>query len=401
MPFLLLTSFLFMMYANPAVFFPPLEAIRPVQLAGVAAIALLTMRKTLWGEAWRFVRPEGLYMAMLLVAAALSCLGAFWPRLAFESALDLAKVALIYFAIVNLVDTELRMKWVTLALVAGGIVPAVFAVKNYLQGNFIEGNRAAWVGTFGNPNDLAYSLVILMPIAFQAGATSRWMYRPLFWGIAALYFAGIFVTHSRGGLIGACAVLLVLGLRQEAMAARIFTISALVVVLIFGAFYWGRDDGFANLRSDFTAQQRIETIKAGLRMFADHPLFGVGLGCSVVAWSFFAPSNLAFKDHLVIHNTPVQALSELGILGFIPFTLLLLAAWMHVRQMARSSSYLIRTYAVAFEASLVGFVACGMFGGYLMSWYPYIVIGLISALTCFKEGNRPGSPGGDIHAVNA
>src|SRR5688572_24625008 len=99
MPFLLLTSFLFMLYAPPANLVPALNAIRPVQLAGVAAIALLTMRKTLWRETWRFVRPEGLYMAMLLIASALSCLGAFWPRLAFESTLDLAKVALIYFAI--------------------------------------------------------------------------------------------------------------------------------------------------------------------------------------------------------------------------------------------------------------------------------------------------------------
>jgi putative inorganic carbon (HCO3(-)) transporter len=395
MPFLLLTSFLFMLYAPPANLIPALNPIRPVQLAGVAAIALLTMRKTLWGETWRFVRPEGLYMAMLLIASALSCLGAFWPRLAFESTLDLAKVALIYFAIVNLVDTELRMKRVTLVLIVAGIVPAVFAVKNYLQGNFIEGNRAAWMGTWGNPNDLAYGLVILIPIAFQISRITRWIYRPIFWGITALYFAGIFVAHSRGGMIGACAVLLILGLRQEGVGAKAFTIAALIGVLIFGAFYWGRDDGFDDIRSDFTAQQRIETIKAGLRMFADHPFLGVGLGCSVVAWSFFAPSDLAFKDSLVIHNTPIQALSELGLLGFLPFMLLLVAAWVHVRQMARSSSGLIRTYAVAFEASLVGFVACGMFGGYVLSWYPYIVIGLISALTCFKEGKR------DVHAVNA
>jgi putative inorganic carbon (HCO3(-)) transporter len=388
MPFFLLISFLFMMYANPAVFFPPLEAVRPVQLAGVAALAMLTVRKTIWGETWRFVRPEGLYMAALLIAGGLSCLGAFWPRLAFESAMDLAKVGLIYYAIVNLVDTELRLKRVTLVLVAAGIVPAFFTLKNYAAGNFVEGTRAAWVGTFGNPNDVAYSLVMLVPIAFQVRQITRWFYRPLIWGVIAVYFAGIFVTQSRGGLLGAGAVLLILGLRQEGIGARILTIAALIGILVFGAFYWGRDAGFENLQTDFTAYQRIETIKAGLRMFADNPFLGVGLGCSIVAWSFYAPTNLAFKDTLVIHNTPVQALSEIGLLGFIPFMLLMGAAWVHVRRMARSPSPLIRQCAVAFEASLAGFVVCGLFGGYLLSWYPYIVIGLISALTCLNtEGD--------------
>jgi putative inorganic carbon (HCO3(-)) transporter len=403
MPFVFLSLFLFMLYANPALLVPGLDVFRPAALAGIGATALLTMQKTAWGQSWKYGRPEGGLVVALIAAAGLSCIGAFWPRLAVDSTIDLFKIALIYFVIVNVVDSESRLKTAMIILIAGGLFPAAGAVKNYLQGNFMEGNRAAWIGTFANPNDLAYSVVILIPLALQMSRVMHWKWKPIFFAILGLYFAAIFATHSRGGLIGAGAVLLLIGLRQRGVFSKLVTAGALAAVLVFATYYWGRNEGFNNLSKDFTVHQRIETIAAGLRMFADHPIAGVGLGCSVVAWPIYAPADIDFKGSLIIHNTAVQALSELGLLGFVPFVLLLGAAWVHIRRLQKESipDSDVQRYAVGLEAALFGYLICGLFGGYVLSWFPYIIIGLISALVALTQQQEEESREQELDEVHA
>jgi putative inorganic carbon (hco3(-)) transporter len=393
MPFFFLASFLFMLYASPAFLFPALAVFHPAQVAGIGAMTVFILQKRNWTENWKFIRPEGGMMVFILVGAALSCLGAFWPKLAVENTMVLLKIGVIYFAIVNLVDTPRRMKITALALMLGGLFPALGTIYNYATGNFcncFEGNRASWIGAYANPNDLAYALVILIPLAFQMSRISHWVWKPVFWGILAIFFAGIVATHSRGGLVGAGAVMLLIGLRQRGIPSRVITASILSAGLVYALFFWGRSEGFQDISKDFTAHQRIETIKAGLRMFIDYPLLGVGLGCSVVAWPFYAPPDIDFRTSLIIHNTVVQAMSEMGLLGFVPFVIFIGAGWVHVRRVMKSAAPDgdARKWAIALEASLFGFLVCGLFGGYVVSWFPYIIVGLISALMCLTKGKR-------------
>jgi hypothetical protein len=71
---------------------------------------------------------------------------------------------IVFFFIVNCANTERRLRGVMWTMVIGGLLPAAGTLRNYLQGNLVEG-RAAWVGIFANPNEVAYSLVILLPLA--------------------------------------------------------------------------------------------------------------------------------------------------------------------------------------------------------------------------------------------
>jgi len=129
MAFLLLLAFLLMLYANPSLLVPSLEAVRPAQLAGMSAAAILVMQKTVSRKGIRFVWPESYLLIGLTAAFALSCFGAFWPNLAFETTLDFLKIAIIYFLIVNCVDTERRLWLTTATLVVAGVVPALGTLK--------------------------------------------------------------------------------------------------------------------------------------------------------------------------------------------------------------------------------------------------------------------------------
>jgi O-antigen ligase len=380
MAFFLLLSFLFMLYASPALLFPGLEELRPAQLAGASAFTMLVARKALGGDGWRWSRPDTFLMLALVAGAGVSTIGALWPKLAFDTTVDLAKIGVIYFLVLNCVDSEKRLTRVFAVLIAGGIFPAAGTLWNYFRGDVVDG-RAGWIGTYGNPNDLAYTLVILIPLAWQMIPRVQWIFRPLLLGALGLYFAAIMASRSRGGMIGAFVVLLILGLRQSGIAAKGATLGILVVLAIGASLYWTRSEGFQDLGGDFTVHQRIETIRAGWNMFMDHPLFGVGAGCSLVGWPLYAPSNIDFRTSLVIHNTMMQSLAELGVIGFLPLILLVGSAWLRARRIVKQADKNDRlwSYGIALEAALVGYLVCGLSGGYLTSWFPYIIIGLISA----------------------
>jgi O-antigen ligase len=146
---------------------------------------------------------------------------------------------------------------------------------------------------------------------------------------------------------------------------------------------WQRDTGgFENVSQDFTFQQRISTIKAGIAMFLDRPLTGVGIDCSIFAYPVYAPGDLYFRGALITHNTIVQALSETGLLGFIPYVLFHLTGLSRARAVRLAAGDTGKSEIVHLAGGLgiglVGFAVCGLSGGYVMSWFPYLFVGLLS-----------------------
>jgi O-antigen ligase len=202
-----------------------------------------------------------------------------------------------------------------------------------------------------------------------------------------LFLIAIYLTFSRGGLFGLFAVLGLYGWKQKSLLLRAFMIAALALSLVVVGMFWNRKDDFNDLRSDTTLQQRIATIKAGLLMFADKPLLGVGPGCSLVAYPLYVPrdAHCGCQDQLVIHNVFIQVLSETGFLGFVPFMIFIGASILRLWQIQRSPVDLpgtqLKSYAMGLELALWGFVICGLSGGFAYTWFPYILVGLAVATT--------------------
>src|SRR5439155_14610061 len=258
---------LLMLYSNVAVIFKQLDAFRPVQVVAVAAIVMMLVELGTARERFRLAWPQSLVLLAFLGVAALSSFSAIYARQAFNTTADFSKVILIYLLIENTVTTEKRLRTVLLTLLIGGMIPAFGTINNYLHGILKEGTRAAWKGIFGNPNEDAYALLILIPIAAGIAGISRWHVRVALWGMIGVYLLAIFLTFSRGGLLGLFAVLGLIGWKQRSPIIRTLMGVALVGAMVFIAMYWNRDQGFTNITEDTTYNQRIATFKAGLLVF--------------------------------------------------------------------------------------------------------------------------------------
>ncbi len=383
--FKLLILFLLLLYSNFAIAFPQVEAFRPVLAVAAAALFMLFLDLGRTRQMFRFMWPEGALLIVFVGVCFISSFGAFWPRYAFEKTLELAKMLMIYLLIENTVTTPSRVRRVLMTMVIGGLFPAIGTIQHYVL-HIVRDGRAAWIGVWANPNEDAYGLVVLIPIAASLAIRSRWLVRIGLAAIIATYLLAIFFTYSRGGLLGLVAVLGLAGWKQRMPLVRVMMILGLGAMLVFGAVYWNRGQGFQDIRQDTTVNQRIATFKAGLAMFEDRPLFGIGPGCSMFAYPFYVPpeAHCGCEQQLVVHNTFIQVLSETGVLGFLPLMLLLGFSIVHARQLQNGA---VGVYAVALEVALWGFAVCSLSGGFTYSWWPYIFIALVMALKHIAASN--------------
>jgi putative inorganic carbon (hco3(-)) transporter len=381
--FKLMVLFLVLLYTNIAVLFPALEPLRPMLIVALSAIGVLLIERSLAGLGFVTAWPESHLLIAFLGAIGISIVTALWMRQAANATMDLAKMVAIYFLIINTVENGTRLRRISWCMVVGGMIPALFTVRNYLQGTVGNDGRSAWIGIFGNPNELAYSLIILIPIAIALSMAHGLLVRAATWGVVALYMAAIFLTYSRGGFIGLVLVLALTGFRLYSRMAPLFLVVVLAGVLFYVGNYWKRDEGFSDLGSDASFQQRIATIHAGYDMFLDHPVLGVGAGCFIIAWPLYAPKATYTKVALVNHNTFMQVLSETGVVGFLPFVLLMASAVLQAQsaiRMLREKGSPYTALGIALETAFYGFLVCGLSGGFALTWFPYLLLGLISAL---------------------
>lgn len=385
--FKLLLVFLVALYSHVAMVFPALEPYAPAQTVAIAGLAALAVERMLARRPVAVVWPTSHLLVVFLGVAALSSFTALWPRHAAEETLQLLKFVAVYFLIVNTVETWRRLRVAVGVTSLVGAFPALGALDNVRTGDLAEGGRAAWIGTYANPNDLAYTLVVLFPLAVALALDTRGWRRLALFALAALYAAIVFLTYSRGGLVAFGAVLLLCFLRWNRSWLRVPAAAlAGVAVAAVVATYWTREQGFSDLLADATLQQRVETIQVGLAMFADNPLLGVGPGCSVIGWPIYAPAGTATGGWLHTHNTFIQVLGETGFLGTVVFVLLMGGAlwtayalaerWRRAgRREWREKGRLIS----ALEISMWGFLVSGLAAGLLLTWFPYLVLGYVSA----------------------
>jgi O-antigen ligase len=377
----LLIVFLLLMYSSIGVIYPATEAVRPAMTVAIGAILFTIFEVSRNRTGFRISWPEGAMVVGLLAVSAISTFGSIYVTLAAQTTLNFAKVVIIYIVIENIITTKDRLRTVLMTMVIGGLIPAAGTVYNYVTHHNLVQGRGAFFGVFNNPNEDAYSLVILVPLAAVLAWRSTWLIRIFLVASIVLYLVGTYVTFSRGGLIGLVAVLGLFGWRQKSFVLKIAMIGLLGIGLTVVGMFWTRKDDFSNVSQDTTVNQRIATFKAGLDMFHDRPLFGVGPGDSMVAYPLYVPkeAHCGCQDQLVVHNAFIQVLGELGALGFIPFIVMLGAAIFHAWRLQRVRDPDLQAYSLGLELALWGFAICGLSGGFAWSWFLYLLVALVAA----------------------
>lgn len=323
---------------------------------------------------WR----ERLVMADYAVAALLAVATA---SLFFTERLDVAvnewrvvivEPALFYVLLRAARLREGEMQRVLDAFVLGGVVIALYGLATYRpEGNVVTvgGGLLRLRSIFGSPNNVALFLGRVLPllaaVALMGRATPR---RRLAYG-AALIAVGLAValTFSKGalflGLPAAALVLFILWQREAARPVWPWLVGLIVVagVALGAALSVPALASRLNLGSA-TSVFRINLWQASVNMFADHPLFGVGLDNFLYAYRGRYIFDAAWQEpHLNHpHNVALDFATRLGTLGLVAGGWLFWSLGRLLRRLSSLDSGVWRPVAVGLAAAFAAMLAHGL-----------------------------------------
>ena len=238
----------------------------------------------------------------------------------------------------------------------------------------------------GNPNTMATTLACTLPLLVAYFKIHKnILYRAAILGTSGLFLLMISNTGSRAGLMGLIVVMAIMIFHvRNRMAA---TITVLVLALA-GWFalpqqYKGR---YATLvefdrDTDEISSGRIGVWKNGLRMFADRPLTGVGVGAFLTANN---SGRYGPPIALQAHSLYIQLLATVGLPGAVIWFMFLASMIIRCRAgpFDPEESELegwSRHYKNAFIAAIGGLLMASVFGHSLdrYTWYMMAALSLM------------------------
>ena len=263
---------------------PGLGRLRWPLIAGVGAAVLAFLFSISWplSFAGSYTRYESLPVRIAYLGL---CAGAVW-----------------------LMSSKRQRDWVVAALVFG---TAVACLESLLQ--FAQQVPYRPDGNLGNANLLGALIAMALPLAITRGLRGD-RFTVAWWMGAAIMGAGLYVTTSRSGGLGAlagCLALVVFSLRGRAAVigaiASLAVIGAALVVIVVSPLQFLNDD---------PSRLRIHLWEDGVRMIAARPLTGWGEDSTGLAFGHFLSGDWATGITFDrIHSGPLDTAGMQGLLG--------------------------------------------------------------------------------------
>lgn len=334
-----------------------------------------------------------------------------WPD-GIHDAVGVLLYAGFMIALASVARTRPRLTLLVGALLLGTVVVAIIGIAEQIWGFYIWrstdldvlGRRNA---TFRDPNIMARVLTLGMLAAVGFLATFRRFGRRVDWALFAsviIIAFGQVTTQSRSGLaisilVAVAAVALLWRLRRTtAILGLVYVVSVGAALLILPTIFQ-RTNGIINNSPaevvvppehvpELTSAARTilsflpidatrgYLIQAGVAMFSDHPLLGVGVGG--VAPMMRGPySDYIAKDYrsadptILMHTELVRILAETGLAGLAAFTLLGFALLRLVLTRLRTADADARGWTIAASLGLIAIVFSSQLVGRFYS-EPYL-----------------------------
>ena len=309
-------------------------------------MAMVRLASTLWSSDPAYTAMRGL---SLVTMGILVCyfVGELRTRKQI-SILNYTLIAWLFFLIVP-----------GLLLYSVGIKTAPFS-----EFEMERGWHARYSGILGNPNQIAICAAVLGPLVIASWLDSK---KPWLIGLYLATIISVYLCGSRAGLLTQVLALITV----PALASRKMSVGAwIVVVLVFALLNpivldeakeyitRGKSGGLEEVASNRSSRWEL-----GVESLKKRPLLGQGYGIGGVPKSERL-SKTGVDRGYPLHNSYLQALQENGIIGTIPFLLILIMVLKVIvsrnGQITNELRYLHAGFASAF--------LCGCGSAFFESW---------------------------------
>ncbi len=302
----------------------------------------LQFRADRWRAASQHERAQiavFLALATYLVVVCLSMVVAADRVAAFKEIIKWSEVLVIVALSASYLRAEWHVRMVVWATIGAAVAEALLGYAQWVMATGQagpSGENLRVFGTFAQPNPyggfINFGLLLALTLAiFGRDFRERWLAA----GAGVLLLGAQALAGSRGALLGllvALIMMVTIGWRRERLATIVAAVSIPLV-----AIGWltnvvparVQQTVLAQLRvsdalngtvtsANFSTVERLAHWIAGLRMFAAHPILGVGAGNYDATYAMYALPD--WPDALGhAHNYYINAAAETGILGLVAF----------------------------------------------------------------------------------
>jgi putative inorganic carbon (hco3(-)) transporter len=379
----LICIYLFLEYFRPQTLYPSIDVIPLAKTVLLLTMALFVIRAN-----FNIVK-NGINKLLLLffVIILLSSVNAMSFEAAIGKVPEFIAWMIIYFLIVNIVNTEKRFLVFMLSFLLYSFKMAQFSFRGWAsQGfTFAASGTGGGPGWFQNSGEFGIQMCIFLPLGFYffLGLKEYWpLWKKGFFILFPIFaVTGTISSSSRGALLGACVVMLWILIKSRQRWKGLFVLIG-VGIWVFSLVPPEQKERFERARhmDDRTSQTRVERWKKGMEMAAKNPLLGVGYGNWVVADRAMFDGDGSFS-----HNIFIECMSELGYSGLVVFLLMVSYTFVNNYQTRKFSSApgaenrFIYYMAHGLDGALVGYLISGFF--VTVFYYPYFWINLAMSVS--------------------
>ena len=232
------------------------------------------------------------------------------------------------FVLINSIRSKKDFNILVVLLIISATLTAVYGLYQLATGNVVMEDK--WVdeatnpdlqtriySVFGNPNIFAEYLIMLIPISLSSFWFSKRIHKKALFLITSLVLVlALVLTMSRGGWIGFAFGIFVFILLVEKRLLLLPIPAAIGGLFILPDAILNRLMSILNF-ADSSNDYRIRMWKFTLEVIRDNWLVGVGFGHLPFREAFGRYTRTMVTYHA--HNTYLETMAEMGILGFIVF----------------------------------------------------------------------------------
>ena len=339
-PYLGVLAYIILSYMR---FEETIPALGHLHLAKLLTITLIVVwaLKTGITKSRLFLQEKGLILLYLFYLVMIFSIPfSFWPSHSFNIFVEMLKILIFTILFIHLIDNQKKLKTFLWTFLLVNSYLAFSAIKNFLVlGQTAVSTRIGGSGGFiGDANDFALALSIALPFSFYLFLSEKKkVLKFVYFLFISLYALGIISTASRGGFITLVFLFVYFILKSKQKFVGVLSI-LLIFALIFlftPQEYWQRQMTITSYQQDESAMGRIGAWKAGIKMFLDRPLLGVGVGGYETAYGvkYGGKSGPWFSAH----NAYVQVGAELGFFGILLYLGLMFYVYAQANSFMKSS----------------------------------------------------------------
>lgn len=383
-------AYLFFEYVRPQSIYPTVDFLPWTQLAVIGAFIGCFFDKTVrWVSS-----PINLISISFFMIVFLSSVFAYFPAHSYERLDILYLWIIIYFLIINIVNSERRFfVFICIFLVASFKISLSLSILWAQRGfSFTAWGLAGPPGYFQNSGELSIQMLMYWPIAWAFVVSLKpFIGKKWYWFLMLMPITAVMVilgASSRGAQLALGIQLIVMNYR------KIFNKKMFISLVVCGALVWllvpsEQMERFQEIGEDKSSQQRLLYWENGLEMLNDNPWLGIGYFNYIPYYEKFYRDDMLYAIAQLPHNIFIQVGTDSGYIGLFLFVALIFRAFRMYRVFYRDGpegSIIFSCMPRMLSISLVGFLVAGQFVS--VAYYPFLWIHLALTVSFFNIYGR-------------